>query len=64
MLKYCFVKKFQLIVIQKIKKFAQRKIYELIEKKNQNQIKIFLFEFSNINSIQTIILSNSKHDYA
>ena len=41
MLKYCFVKKFQLIVIQKIKKFAQRKIYELIEKKNQNQIKIF-----------------------
>ena len=41
MLKHRFVKKFQLIVIKKIKKFAQREIYELIEKKNQNQIKIF-----------------------
>ena len=41
MLKHCFIKKLQLTAIKKIKKFAQREIYELIEKKNQNQIKIF-----------------------
>ena len=35
MLKHCFVKKFQLIVIKQIEKFAQREIYQLI-KKNQN----------------------------
>ena len=41
MLKHHFIKKFQLAAIKKIEKFAQRQIYELIEKKNQNQIKIF-----------------------
>ena len=41
MLKFCFVKKFQLTTIKEIEKFAQRKIHELIKKKNQNQIKIF-----------------------
>ena len=38
MLKHCFVKKFQLVVIKEVEEFAQRKIYKL---KNQNQIKIF-----------------------
>ena len=41
MLKHRFMKKFQLAAIKEIEKFAQRKIYELIKKKNQNQIKIF-----------------------
>ena len=40
-LKHRCVKKFQLTAIREIEKFAQRKIYKLIEKKNQNQIKIF-----------------------
>ena len=64
MLKYRFVKKFQLAAIKKIEKFAQREIYELIEKKIKIKLKIFSFEFSNINSIQTIILSSLKHNYA
>ena len=63
MLKHHFVKKFQLIIIKKVEEFAQRKIYKLIEKKIKIKLKIFLFEFLNINSIQTIILLNSKHDY-
>ena len=41
MLKHRFVKKFQLTAIKEVEKFAQRKIYESIEKKNQNQIKKF-----------------------
>ena len=41
MLKHRFAKKFQLAAIKEIEKFAQRETYELIEKKNQNQIKFF-----------------------
>ena len=42
MLKHRFAKKFQLAASQKIKKLEKRDIYQIIEKKNQNQIKISL----------------------
>ena len=42
MLKYCFVKKFQLTAIREIEKFAQREIYKLIKKKLKSDQNFFI----------------------